>query len=255
MNGLNQGFWKICGTLPALALPPGTVAGRFLRREKRFSVAVRVSEGETWAHTNNTGTMLGLIRPGTPALLSPAQNDKRTLRWTLEALWHGGAYPDESALPPGRTPFVHGTGFWVGVNTAVPNRLLEASFHGGTLPFGEGYTRFRREVRIGQSRMDGCLERDNSDGSVSRLWVECKNVTLVEDGVALFPDAVSARALKHLDELQTLVDSDDRAAMLYVIQRPDARCFAPADMIDPAYAEKFSTLRGVEVYPVVVNRK
>lgn len=216
-------------------------------------MAVCTQEGETWAHTNNTGSMLGLGRSGTPALLSPAMNEKRTLRWTLEALWHGGPYPHEAELPDGATPFrtgMGGTGFWVGVNTAVPNRLLESAFYAGTLPFTEGYSRFRREVRYGESRMDGCMERDNPDGTVSRLWVECKNVTLVEDGVALFPDAVSARALKHLDALQSLVDNGERAAMLYVIQRPDARCFAPADMIDSAYAEKFAALRGVEVYPI-----
>ena len=74
-----------------------------------------------------------------------------------------------------------------------------------------------------------------------RLWVECKNVTMSEDDVALFPDAVSERGLKHLGTLKGIVAAGERAAMFYCIQRPDACCFGPADMIDPAYA--------VGVYP------
>lgn len=224
------------------------LVARFLRREKRFSVAVRTQNGDTWAHTNNTGTMLGLIRPGAPVLLSPAQNEKRTLRWTLEAIWHGGAFPDEANLSAApATPFCGPRGFWVGVNTSVPNRLLSAAFAAGQLPFAAGYTRLRREAVRGQSRLDGCFEADNRPP----LWVECKNVTLVEDDVALFPDAVSARGLKHLDELSAIAASGERAAMLYIVQRPDARCFAPASMVDAAYAERFRSLQGVEVYPMV----
>lgn len=84
-----------------------------------------------------------------------------------------------------------------------------------------------------------------------RLWVECKNVTMAEDDVALFPDAVSARGLKHLGSLESIVAAGERAAMFYCIQRPDARCFGPADMIDPAYAAglREAVGRGVEVYP------
>lgn len=242
-----------------LPFPPGMAAGRFVRREKRFSVAVRMvaSDGHeqtVWAHTNNTGTMLGLIRTDAPVLLSPAQNEKRTLRWTLEAIWHDGSYPHEADLPPGHTPFAGAHGFWVGVNTSVPNRLLEKAFHAGLLPFAAGYTSLRREAVRGQSRLDGLLEGPG----LPRLWVECKNVTLVEDDVALFPDAVSVRGLKHLEELDDIVRSThgqqvERGVMLYVIQRPDGECFAPADMVDPAYARRFYELCGVEICPLVCN--
>ncbi len=88
-----------------------------------------------------------------------------------------------------------------------------------------------------------------------RLWVECKSVTLVEDGVALFPDAVSERASKHLHTLSRIASSGERAAMLYVIQRPDARCFSPADIIDLRYAEAFYRAReaGVEMHFIVAH--
>ena len=72
-----------------------------------------------------------------------------------------------------------------------------------------------------------------------------------EDDVALSPDAVSERGLKHLGTLKGIVAAGERAAMFYCIQRPDACCFGPADMIDPAYAVglRDAVAHGVEVYP------
>lgn len=216
---------------PLLPFPPGCVIAHLVRREKRFFVHVLLEGRPETAHTNNTGSMLGLLRPGQPVLLSPASNPNRKLRWTLEMIWCG-------------TPEL---GYWVGVNTAVPNRLLEAAFYAGRLPWAAGYTSFKREQKRGESRLDGLMEGPGKP----RLWVECKNVTLVEDDVALFPDAVSERGLKHLKELGSIVAEGERAAMFYCIQRSDGHCFAPADMIDPGYAREFVQARshGVEIYP------
>ena len=74
---------------------------------------------------------------------------------------------------------------------------------------------------------------------------------MVEDDAACFPDAASERGRKHLRELMDIVAHGERAAMFYLVQRPDGRCFAPADFIDPAYAELFyeAVARGVEIYP------
>ena len=239
-------------TTPLIPFARRPVVGRFLRRFKRFFVAALLPgyDSEILAHTNNTGTMLGMLKEGTPALFSPSDNPARKLQWTLEALWLGGAYPYEQDLPEGRTPWRGPGGFWAGVNTSVPNKLLEAAFYAGRLPWTEGYTVCRRECRRGESRLDACFEGPG----LPKLWVECKNVTLVEDDVALFPDAVSERALKHLETLASL-PRGERGVMFYVIQRPDARCFAPADIIDPAYAEGFqrAVASGVEIHPVVVD--
>ena len=83
------------------------------------------------------------------------------------------------------------------------------------------------------------------------LWVECKNVTMVEDGVACFPDAATERGQKHLRELMDIVRCGERAAMFYLVQRPDGHCFGPADVVDPAYAALFYEAMdaGVEIYP------
>lgn len=217
--------------MPAAPLLPFAAPlrpARLLSREKRFTVHVELDGARVAAHTNNTGSMLGLLRPGSRVWLSPAANPGRKLAWTLECCeFHG--------MP-------------VGVNTRTPNRLLAAAWAAGALPELRGYDRFQPEAKVGESRLDARLE-----GPAGRLWVECKNVTLVEDGAALFPDAATERGRKHLRELMALARAGDRVALFFCIQRTDAGCFAPAACVDPEYAALFSEAlaAGVEAWPYV----
>ena len=207
----------------------------FLRRIKRFTVEAEALDGRDRgallkAHTNNTGSMLGLLRPGGTALLSPALNPDRKLKYTLEGLELHGAM--------------------VGVNTLTPNRMLYAAWQAGAMPELDGYEHFQKEAKVGQSRLDAHLTGTRGD-----LWVECKNVTMVEDEVALFPDAVTERGQKHLRELMDLAGTGARVALFFLVQRPDGHCFGPADMIDPVYAELFYEAldAGVEAWPYVAD--
>lgn len=214
-----------------LPLPPGCRQATLVRREKRFRVLVRFPEGECWVHTNNSGSMLGLVREGRPCLVSPAPGAGRKMPWTLEMI----------RLDSG----------WVGVNTGTPNRLLEAAFRSGDLARVAdvaGYLALRREATHGESRMDALL----AGPGLPPLWVECKNVTLVEDEVALFPDAVTERGRKHLEELMDIRAEGHRAALFCCIQHPEGRCFGPADVVDPAFAAAFwrAVDAGVEVWAV-----
>ncbi len=265
---------------PLLPFPSGCITGAFVRRVKRFSVEMRYRDESVWIHSNNSGSMMGLLRPGASVLASPAANPNRKLRWTQEAVR--------------MTNF--GGDFWVGVNTLVPNRLLEAAFHAGKLPWAAGYTHFRREASYGESRLDARLDapsggqpgvqpnvqpdvspdiwpgirratcpsaegvgknagalsqKADTTPSLPPLWVECKNVTMVEDNVACFPDAATERGQKHLREMMGLVRQGHRAACFYLIQRADGACFGPADVVDPAYADLFwqAVDAGVEMYP------
>lgn len=215
-----------------LPLAQNCICGRFLRRVKRFSIEFEYMGQKLWAHTNNSGGMLGLLRRGAPVLVSPAGRAGRKLPYTLERIW----------VQHGFTPY----GFWAGVNTSAASAMLEAAFHAGILDFCHGYSVIRREVKYGESRLDACI----SDAGKPALWVECKHVTLVEDGVAAFPDAVSLRAQKHLHELMGVVASGERGAMFYLAARPDGSCFSPADYIDRAYADLFyeAMAKGVEAY-------
>jgi sugar fermentation stimulation protein A len=211
---------------PALALPAGCREAILLRREKRFLVEIELpGSGSLWIHTNNSGSMLGLIRPGARCVVSPGLNPKRKLPYTLE--------------------LVENRGVWLCVNTQAPNRLLAHGHVHGLIPELAGCTGFRAEARTGMSRLDARLV----DPEGRPLWVECKNVTLCEEEVGYFPDAVSARGTKHLRELVDLVVRGERAAMFYLV-REDARCFAPADFIDPAYVAAFAEAvsAGVEIW-------
>jgi sugar fermentation stimulation protein A len=124
--------------------------------------------------------------------------------------------------------------------------MLHLAWKAGLLAEAAAYERFHREAVMGGSRLDALL---TSPGR--RLWVEAKNVTLVECEVACFPDAVTQRGQKHLGELMALAREGERAACFYLIQREDARAFAPADFIDPAFADLFweALDAGVEAWP------
>jgi len=224
--------------LPLLPFAPGCRTGYLLGREKRFTMMVELDKGrQVSAHTNNTGTMLGLLRPGSPVLLSPARNPARKLAWTVEAV--GSSLKRDDGF------------FWVGVNTSVPNRFLSAAYDAGLLPWIRGYTHLKREAVLDESRLDGLATGDG----LPPLWIECKNVTLVEDEVAAFPDAITQRGAKHLQAMIKVVQEGGRAAMFYVVQRPDGQCFGPADYIDPVYADSFYQARqaGVEIYAMTAT--
>lgn len=188
-----------------------------------------------WVHTNNTGAMQGLLACGNRVLVSKAANPARKMAYTLE--------------------FIEAEGVWCGVNTGMPNRLLKAAFEAGELIFARDYTCLKMECALPaelslqgeSSRLDAFF----SGGGQPDLWCECKNVTLVENGVARFPDAATLRGRKHLRQLMRLRSEGLRAACFFLVQRCDATAFAPAAAIDPEYARLFwaAVDNGVEMYP------
>lgn len=217
---------------PLLTFPPGSRQAVFVAREKRFLVHVLLDGRPVTAHTNNSGSMLGLLRPGMDVFLSPAASPGRRLPYTLE--------------------LVRPCGDWIGVNTLTPNRLLKRAWEERVLPELGAYTQFTPEAKCGDSRLDARLSGPEGD-----FWIEAKNVTMVEDGVACFPDAVTERGQKHLRELMDLAARGVRVGVFLAVQRPDGRCFGPADFIDPRFAELFwqAVDRGVEFFPHVVHAR
>ncbi|GAB1410662.1 DNA/RNA nuclease SfsA [Desulfovibrionales bacterium] len=213
---------------PVLHFPPHSCQAVFVAREKRFLVHTELSGAPVTVHTNNSGSMLGLLRPGMDIFLSPAANPKRKLPYTLE--------------------LVRPQGTWIGVNTATPNRLLRHAWETGAIPEFASYTSFDAEVRSHTSRLDAHLH-----GPEGELWVEAKNVTMVEDEVAMFPDAVTVRGQKHVRELIDLARQGVTVAIFLAIQRNDARCFGPADCIDPVFAQLYwqAVECGVLILPYV----
>ncbi len=208
-----------------MKLPP-LIPGRLIKRYKRFLADIELADGSlVTAHCPNSGSMLGCNLPGSPVMLSVSPNPNRKLAHTWE--------------------LVQVDGFWVGLNTMLPNRLAEEAILDGTIAELQGYPRLRREVSYGseRSRIDILLEGDQG-----RCFVEVKNVTLVEHGRALFPDAVTERGQKHLRELMEVVRNGERGVILFTVQRGDGVAVAPADAIDPAYGRllRQAVAQGVE---------
>lgn len=211
-----------------MRFPDPLVRGRLLRRYKRFLADIELDGGEVvTAHCANPGSMLGLAEPGCEVWVSPARNPARKLRYSWELTGHNGAL--------------------VGINTGWPNQLVAEAIAAAAVPELAGYATMRREVRYGRnSRIDILLE----DPARPACYVEVKNVHLSRSaGLAEFPDSVTARGAKHLEELGDAVEAGARAAMFYLVQRGDCAALGIAADIDPAYHKALdrARARGVEV--------
>jgi sugar fermentation stimulation protein A len=211
--------------------------GRFVRREKRFFIHAVLDDGrEVVAHTNNTGRMTGCLSEGARVWLSPAANPKRKLKWSLEIV-------ETAARDKGGQDLQ----VLVGVNTALANKLVAEAIGADLIPELADFDTLRAEVPYGsrRSRIDLLLEKSDE-----RVWVEVKNVSLVEDGHARFPDAPTERGRKHLLELEEMAASGDRAALVFCIQRADAVSVGPADDIDPQYGRLLRRVAasGVQIF-------
>ena len=207
---------------------PKLYSGILLKRYKRFLADVQLADGQViTVHCPNSGSMRACSESGRPVYFSRAGNPKRKLPYTWELI----------NMPTSL----------VGVNTLVPNRLVKKAIIEHEIKELDGYENVRSEVKYGQnSRIDLLL----GSADQSRCYVEIKNCTLVENTLAMFPDAVTARGLKHLLELEDQVAAGQRAVMFFLIQRQDAECFRPADHIDPEYGRQLRHARreGVEIY-------
>jgi sugar fermentation stimulation protein A len=207
-----------------LNLPP-LLPGRLIKRYKRFLADITLADGTTiTVHCPNSGSMKGCATPGSRVFVSRSSNPGRKYPYTWE--------------------LVESEGFWAGINTGLPNRLVREAIEDGTVTELQGYETIRPEVAYGEhSRIDLLLQ-----GKQGRCFVEVKNVTLVENSLALFPDAVTTRGQKHLNELMRVVREGDRGVIFFTVQRGDGHSLSPADTIDPEYGRllRMALLNGVE---------
>jgi sugar fermentation stimulation protein A len=207
------------------------IPAMLVRRYKRFLADVVLpGDEEITAHVANPGAMTGLAAPDSRVFLSRSDNPGRKLPYSWELV--------EVDLGSGLE--------LVGVNTAHPNVIAGHALAAGAIEALTGYASVRREVKYGQgSRVDFLLESPDRPP----CYVEVKNVTLMrEPRRAEFPDAVTARGARHLDELAAMVAAGNRSVMLYLIQIGSAERFALARDIDRRYGEAFDRARtaGVE---------
>lgn len=207
-------------------LPP-LIKGKLVKRYKRFLADIELDTGEViTAHCPNSGSMKGCAQPGAEAWISQSTNPKRKLKYTWELTRIDGTF--------------------IGINTLVPNRLVKGSIENDVIPELCGYSQVTSEVKTSEhTRLDLMLEEKNG----KQCFVEIKNCTLVENRVARFPDAVTTRGQKHIQELVGLAAKGHRAVLFFLVQRTDADAFTPAADIDPEYAKKLMQARsqGVEI--------
>ena len=236
---------------PVLQVGP-LVEGVLLKRYKRFLADVELREtgpnGEqpgtvVTAHCPNTGPMTGVLLPGGTVRLRHNPSPSRKLAWT----W-------EQAEVPG----ADGERIWVGINTALPNRLVRATIEAGLLePWLGPVGAIRAEVPYGpnrRSRIDLLLTPAEGAVDPRPIYVEVKNTTWTRGELALFPDTVTERGQKHLEELASL-RPDARAVLLPCLSRGDVHQFAPGDSADPRYGALFraALAAGVEVLPCIYS--
>lgn len=205
------------------------IPATLIRRYKRFLSDIRLEDGrEVVAHCPNPGSMMGLKDEGTRIWVEPNDDSKKKLKygWRLVEL---------------------ATGAMVGIDTSIPNRVVQEALSASVISELAAYGAIKPEVKYGEnSRVDFLLTEDG----LPDTYVEVKSVTLCrEAGLAEFPDSVTARGTKHLHELMAVVTQGHRAVMLYLMQRTDCNRFTLAGDIDPVYAAAFDQARaaGVEV--------
>lgn len=209
-----------------MKFPIPLIQGHLIKRYKRFLADIELPDGEIiTAHCPNTGTMLSCSTPGSAVALSVSDNPKRKYPHTLEMVQEDST--------------------WIGVNTSRTNGLVaDAILSGIITEFGDVET-IKREVKTSEhTRLDLKLF-----SATEEIYIEVKNCSLAENGCAMFPDAVTTRGTKHLNELIRLKNDGKQSCIFFLVQRMDADRFSPASHIDSIYAKTLedAAAKGVQV--------
>ena len=193
------------------------ISGLFLKRYKRFFVDIKINNEIVTAHCPNTGSMQGLLKKGNKVWLSKSNNPKRKLKYTLEIIETNKSK--------------------VGVNTHSANKIIYYSLKNKIIKEFKNISEIKPETKFGtNTRFDFLLLDDKN-----KIFVEVKNVTLSrKKGLAEFPDAVTTRGLKHINELIKASKKNFKIFIIYLIQRNDCNSFSIAKDIDPYYANALS---------------
>ena len=209
-----------------MRLHPQLAQATFIERANRFAALMRLNGRDVMVHIAHSGRIRELLTPENRMFVSPARNTKsRKTSYDLALTEVGGVLVSADAL--------------------VPNTLLREAIESARIPEFAGYDALEQEVRFGDSRVDLVLR-----GASGVCYIEAKSVTPVEDGVGLFPDAPTERGRKHVLSLIKAVGMGHRAAVVFVVQRPDVRAFSPNRRADPRFCQVLedAVAEGVEVY-------
>ena len=193
------------------------ISGVFIKRYKRFFVDVQIENKVITAHCPNTGSMKGLLKEGNKVWLSKSNNPDRKLKYTLQII------EDDSSK--------------VGVNTHLTNKIVLDALKNNLIKEFDKDIAIKPEVKFGDNtRFDFLITKKNY-----KAFVEVKNVTLMrKPKIAEFPDAITSRGAKHIEELIKASKKGYKVYIAFIIQREDCNQFAIASDIDPEYSELLS---------------
>ena len=193
------------------------ISGLFIKRYKRFFVDIKIKNQIITAHCPNTGSMYGLLKEGNRVWVSKSKNPNRKLKYTLEII------QDKKSM--------------VEVNTHSTNKIVKHGLQNNLIQEFKDIMTIEPEIRFGlNTRFDFLISFKKS-----KAFVEVKNVTLSrKKKVAEFPDAITSRGLKHINELMKASKKGYKIFILYLIQRNDCNLFTIAKDIDTEYAKALS---------------
>lgn len=197
-----------------MKIPGPLLPARFVERPNRFLTRVEIDGTVVDSHLPDPGRLQELLLPGAELLVRPVpKNQPRKTRYS--------------------TVMVKKNDQWISLVSALPNRFVSEALRDDLLPQFHGYSLVQPEITVGSHRFDFLLENNSN----IRLYLEVKSVTYVENRIAQFPDAVSARATRHARALADLVKKGNDAGILFVCQRPDADEFRPLWDRDPMFSQ------------------
>jgi sugar fermentation stimulation protein A len=204
----------------------------FLRRPNRFLAEMLLDDEVVDVFVPNPGRMSEMMIEGRRMFIRHNPGPQRRTDFDLIGICHDGVL--------------------VGLDTNLPNRFMRRALIAREFPFFQGYSRVEPEPVVYDGRFDFRLSGDHKT-----TLIEVKSCTLVEDGVALFPDAPTERGARHLRNLARSLEEGiaQVAAIVFVIQRPDARTFVSNDITDPVFGKALreSHEAGVEVIPLTTR--
>ena len=211
---------------------PGIRKAVLIDRPNRFLGRVHLDGKVTEVFIPNPGRMLELMLPGNEVFLRENIASHRKTDYDMIGLEYNGVL--------------------VSIDSNLPNRFIKRLLLSHELPFFNDYEVVIPEPRAFEGRFDFKLT-----GVSGSTFIEVKSCTLVEDGRAIFPDAPTIRGARHLRHLAAALKSNQvvRAAIIFVVQRPDAKIFSPNDETDPKFGDalRFAQASGVEIFPIVTK--
>ena len=193
------------------------LSGVFIKRYKRFFVDVKINHENVVAHCPNTGSMLGLLKEGNKVWLTKTNNPNRKLKYTLQ--------------------IINDNGSKVGINTHLTNKIFSEGLKNNFIKELGKNIEIKSEVKFGKNtRFDFLITKNNY-----KAFIEVKNVTLSRTrDIAEFPDSITARGAKHINELIKASKKGYKIYIAYIIQREDCNQFVIAADLDPVYSKLLS---------------